>query len=866
MKTILRTLLLIAITAGTASAQDDSGVKFFSSKVKPLLEKHCFECHRNDPDELHGELALASRASMIRGGESGSLIDAGTPEKSLLLRVISYQDDAYQMPPDGKMSDEEIAVFKKWVEFGLPWNPDDEIELEPNHSVGPPQVNDETKSWWSFQKVKLPDVPQTADANWPTNEIDAFILSRLEEVELSPSPDASKHDLVRRAFYDLTGLPPTPEQVQSFVENQSPDAWEKLIDQLLASPHYGEKWGRHWLDLVGYAESNSFERDDTKPFVWGYRDYVIQSFNEDKPYDQFLTEQLAGDEFDDPTINTVTATGLYRLGAWDDEPADRQQAKYDELAHVVTVVGQSMMGLTVDCARCHDHKIDPIPQADYYRMVSFFENMRSFGVRDHRSVLAASVVNMDEREIDDATRKSHLEKVASLVAKLKSIEDPVKKDFENVDHEEFKRIINRERVLKKYIGKSISQDEFDNYTELRQQFRRLTENPPQGIRKILCIKEHGSVPPKSFIQIRGNPHAQGDPVTPGFLSVLSPPEPEIKTPASGESTGRRLAFAKWLTDGNHPLTARVMANRLWQYHFGRGIVRTSSDFGFQGSAPTHPLLLDWLASELVDGGWKLKSLHKTIMLSHAYRMSTTFDEDAVAVDPENDRFWRFNPRRLTAEEVRDSILFVSGQLNLEKVYGPSVYPPMPDEVLKGQSMPGKNWHTSNPNQSRRRSLYIHTKRSMGVPILETNDAATNDSPCPVRFVTTQPTQAMGLLNSELTNRQARLFAEAVQVDHSEPQDQVAAVLRRVFQRDPTEAEIARGVGMLNDPAFNGKACQSAAGFLPDGDQPQRVRLLAIANVAFRFAKKCPDRSFRRAKGDNGSRCGRRVGAAAEREV
>lgn len=806
--TFLIAILFAHALTCVAIAQDDSDKEFFSNQIKPLLEKHCWECHRNDPDDLAGGLAIASRESMISGGESGSLIDDDAADRSLLLRVISYEDDAWQMPPGGKLSDEEISLFRKWVELGIPWNPEDEVELEIENRDTTPQVNEESKSWWSFQKVKRPAVPETVISNWASNEIDSFVLTGLEKANLLPAVGASKGELVRRAHYDLLGLPPTPEQVEAFIRNDSPDAWEKLIDELLESPHYGEKWGRHWLDLVGYGESNSFERDDTKPFVWGYRDYVIRSFNDDKPYDQFLTEQLAGDELEEVTIETMSATGFYRLGAWDDEPADPKLAKYDELSHIVTIVGQSMMGLTVDCARCHDHKIDPIPQADYYRMVSFFENMRRFGVRDRNSVLAASVTRMDERKVDDATRKTHREKVDAVVEKLKSIEKPASESFAPVDHEEFKHINNRQRVLKKYIGKSITQQDFDHYATLRKQWRELTENPPQGIRKILCIKEYGTEAPESFVQIRGNPHALGDAVTPGFLRVLSPPEPEIKVPASGKSTGRRLAFSKWLTSDEHPLTARVMANRIWQHHFGRGIVRSSSDFGLQGSAPTHPELLDWLASELVANQWRLKPLHKKIMLSHAYRMGTDFNDKAFAVDPENDHFWRFNPRRLTAEEIRDSILFVSGQLNLQKVYGPSIYPPMPQEVLDGQSMPGINWHQSSPEDSRRRSLYIHTKRSMGVPILETNDAATTDSPCPVRFVTTQPTQAIGLLNSAFTNKQAELFAEMIRKTHDQPNEQVAAVLRRVYQRNPTQTEIDRGVALMKDSALKEKPDQA----------------------------------------------------------
>lgn len=791
------------------TAQDSAGVEFYDSQVKPLLEAHCFECHREDPDYFAGEFALASRQSMIDGGDSGSSIDFDNVDESLLLRVLSYEDDAYQMPPEGRLDDEEIAVFRKWIELGLPWNPDDEFEID-SDGHGPPPVNDETKQWWSFQKVRRPDVPELADSNWATNEIDHFIGAKLAAENLTPAPQASKQQLVRRAYYDLTGLPPTPQQVEKFVNDSDPNAWSKLIEQLLASPHYGEKWGRHWLDLVGYAESNSFERDGTKPFVWQYRDYVMQSFNDDKPYDQFLREQLAGDEFENVTVESMTATGFYRLGAWDDEPADPKLAKYDELSQIVTVVGQSMMGLTVDCARCHDHKIDPIPHADYYKMVSFFENIRRFGQRDQKSVFDASVTRMEERSVSDEVRAEHDAKLADVVEQLAAIEDPVKEHFEPVEHEEFKRIANRERVLKKYVGERLTKDQFETYKDLQRDLKRLTDNPPQGIRKILSVKEHGETPPKSYIQIRGNPHAQGDEVQPGFLSVLSPPEPKVQPIAGGNSTGRRLAFANWVADGEHPLTARVMANRLWQYHFGRGIVRSSSDFGFQGSPPTHPELLDWLAAEFVAANWSIKSMHRKIMLSQSYQMSTKFSDESYAADPENDHFWRFNPRRLTAEEIRDSILAVTGQLNLAEVYGPSIHPALPAEVLAGQSMPGKNWRPSEPDEARRRSVYIHVKRTLGFPILEINDAATTDSPCPVRFVTTQPTQAIGMINSKFTNDQADHLAKLVSSKHNEPESQVAAVLRRVLQREPDEREVDRGLALLNDPALTKSGSQEDA--------------------------------------------------------
>ena len=774
--------------------------EFFNTRIKPILSQRCFKCHGNNPDDLSGDLALTADYTIIKGGESGPAVDLASPENSLILEAINYE--SYEMPPDGKLPQDQIDLLTTWVKLGIPWG--DKIEIaqtkavEPDSTKREPPVNEETKKWWSFQKVVRPEPPQVKNESWIKNDIDRFVLAKLEAAGLQPPPPASRATLIRRAYYDLTGLPPTPAEVEQFEDDSRPDAYERLIDRLLDSPHYGEKWGRHWLDLVRYAESNSFERDGTKPFVWRYRDYVIRSFNSDKPYDQFLLEQLAGDELDNVTNETLIATGYYRLGAWDDEPADPLQAKYDDLDDILATTCQTTIGLTVNCARCHNHKIDPIPQKDYYRLLSMFNNIRRYGIRAEETVLDASVRTMGAA-VSQADQQAYEANIADLQARIAAIEHRVKPDFIPVEHQEFQYAQNRIPLIAKRVGKLISEDEFAAYKKDVAALLDLKNNPPDGETKILCVKEDGSKLPETHVLIRGNAHVEGDLVTPGFLSVLSPPEPDIVPPKSGESTGARLAFAKWVIDPQHPLTARVMANRLWQFHFGRGIVRTTSDFGFQGTPPTHPELLDWLASEFVARGWQMKSMHRLIMTSAAYQMSSRYNEAAYAADPENNLFWRFDMRRLTAEEIRDSVLAVSGSLNLETMYGPSVFSELAPEVLAGQSRPGDGWGTSSESDRVRRSIYIHVKRSLKDPVLANFDSADTDFTCPVRFVTTQPTQALGMMNGKFTNQQAEVLAKrATLVAPDDLGGQVSMVLEQTTQRMPRQAEIDRGTAFILD--------------------------------------------------------------------
>ena len=735
------------------------------------------------------------------------------------------------MPPSGRLPQERIDAVARWVMAGAPWP-----KSAPAMAAvdGAPRVTPETRRFWSFQPIRRPPVPRVQGSG-PTargtgtqargflNPIDAFVLARLQKSGLKPNPPAPRAALLRRVYYDLIGLPPSPEEVRAFLGDASPAAYERVVDRLLASPRYGEKWGRHWLDLVRFAETNSYERDGHKPDAWRYRDYVIDSLNRDKPFDQFIVEQLAGDELPGAGTEQLIATGFYRLGLWDDEPVDPKQALYDELDDVVSTTGQVFLGLTLGCARCHDHKIDPIPQKDYYRFLAFFNGVTPYGQRSHETVVANSLRPIAAPEVVQRHRQAveaHQQLVKANAEALAALEQKAESDFSPVEREEFRNDEARPQILKKRVGSVLTQGEFDRYLALRAERAEIARRRPPALDTALCVTEVGPAPRETRVFARGNPHAEGEAVAPGFPSVLGTGDPRIAPPQTGKSSGRRLALAQWIASPGNPLTARVIVNRIWQHHFGRGIVRTPSNFGFQGARPTHPELLDWLASELVhptlDAGqhagsarqspagagsaraWSLKRIHRLIVTSRTYRMSSSGRRDALSKDPENDLLWRFDPRRLQAEEVRDSVLAVTDGLNL-KAGGPSFYPDIPAEVLAGQSMPGAGWGKSSAEEQRRRSVYIYVKRSLITPIIASFDGPDTDFTCPVRFATTQPTQALGMLNSEWINEQARVMASSLR--RAAPGDtagQVRAALWRVMQRPPAEHEVARGVRLIGD--------------------------------------------------------------------
>ena len=811
---ILSVVALITASAWSAVAaeigNDKEIIAFFDQKVHPILEKHCYECH-GAKDRLKGGLRLTSREGLIHGGDSGSAINPGKPADSVLLRMLSYKDDHHQMPPDGKLPKAQIDTLAEWIEMGAPYNPLREIKGVAEHeSEYNNKVNDEARRYWAFQSIGRPQPPKVANAAWSKNPIDAYIFAKLAEKGLKPNAPASRRALIRRAYYDLIGLPPTPAEVAAFENDPAPTAkaFEAVIDRLLAKPQYGEKWGRHWLDLVRYAETNGYERDNPKPEVWRYRDYVIRAFNQDKPYDRFIREQLAGDEFENPDADAIIATGFHRLGIWDDEPVDPDQAYFDTLDDVMRATGETFLGMTVGCARCHDHKIDPFPMADYYRMQSFFNNTFK-NIQQRKYEKTAFTLNTTTVIASKAEQAEHARKVGELkkelgdqTKRIEAFEKRIFATFSNPEKEDAEDKTTREHLLKTKSRDALPRPEHQEYMKLKKEFEALKARRIPPLPRALSIKENGPEAPETFVLIRGNAHVPGDKVKPGFPQVLGLKDPVIPEPKPGaQSSGRRTVLADWIASRDNPLTPRVMANRVWQFHFGRGIVRSPSNFGQNGEAPTHPALLDWLARDFMNQGWSLKKLHKRIMLSKAYQMSSAANEKALAQDPNNDLFWRFDMRRLTAEEIRDSIINLTGKLNL-KQGGPSIYTEMPAEVLATASRPDKAWGKSSPEERNRRSVYVHLKRSLNEPMLKVFDQADTDSLCAVRFATTVPTQSLTMLNSKFVNDSAEIFADRLRAHSKSVREQVKEGLKLASCREVTDPEVANGLAMIEDLKTN----------------------------------------------------------------
>jgi hypothetical protein len=795
----LRGIAVVALLGFTACARGEDAA-FFERQVLPILKQHCLKCHGEG--KVRGGLRLTSRDGLLKGGDSGPAVSLDKPESSRVLQAINYKD-GLEMPPTGKLPQDKIDVLMRWVKAGVPWTPGAVTNAEAPKSKGG-VITEESRHYWAYQAGRRPEVPVVADRVWVRTPIDAFVLAKLQAAGLKAAPPADRVALIRRASYDLIGLPPTPDEVDAFVSDRSPDAYERLLDRLLASPHYGEKWGRHWLDVVRYAETNGYERDGPKPNAWRYRDYVIKSFNDDKPYDQFIREQLAGDELRNPETNTsgspadaIVATGYYRLGIWDDEPADPLQARFDEFDDIVATTAQTFLAMTMNCARCHDHKIDPIPQADYYRLVAFFQDVPRYS-NDPNVSTSSTLRDIAPPEIMatyDAELRKHEARKTDVQAAMKKIEDEAIRKMPAVDQREAEGP-QRVRIIAFKMPKYLTEDEKAEYARLKKELERLRKLPGPPRTLALAVNNCLVNPPQTHVLIRGNAHAPAAVVEPGFPSVLGFPAPALSKPGKdARSSGRRTLLANWIASPDNPLTARVLVNRLWQHHFGRGIVPTPNDFGKFGQMPTHPELLDWLADEFVRGGWRIKRMHKLLMLSNAYQMSSADDAKALRLDPANTLFWRFNMRRLTAEEVRDSMLAVSGRLN-PKARGPSVFPPISEEVLHSQSMPGDGWGKSTPEEASRRSIYVCVKRSLLVPILSQHDQADTDSSCPVRYTTTVPTQSLGMLNGAFPNEQATALAERLQ--REKPND-LAAQVRRAIRL--TTGRIARDEEVQHDAAF-----------------------------------------------------------------
>ncbi|MFK7735591.1 MAG: PSD1 and planctomycete cytochrome C domain-containing protein [Pirellulaceae bacterium] len=751
----------LAVLAGDLAVGDES--VNFANDIQTVLARRCYACH--GPDVQEGGIRFDVRDTLLAEADSGEVpILAGNAATSELIRRITSTDEAEQMPPEGKrLTDDEVAAFSLWIDQGAKY-----------------------EKHWAFQPVQTPEIPSVSNPEWPTTAIDNFVLHRLDSAGLVPASQADKLTLIRRVYLDVTGIPPSPEQIDYWASRWDETSYERLVDKLLADNAFGERWARTWLDVVRYAETNSFERDGAKPNAWKYRDYVIRAMNADKPYSQFVREQIAGDELKEVTDDSLTATGYFRLGLWDDEPADPKQALFDGFDDLVTTTGQGVMGLTFNCARCHDHKIDPITQKDYYSLVAFLRDVTPYGTRGNQAGNNQIDLNLDVAQKHESLNA----RLRDLGKEIRKIEQATIKKMDAPDQRATEGS-RRRATLKRLMSQFTEKEEFAEYQGLKAEqtdLRSKLQSLPRR-RTVLGLAKLQSPPPDTHVLGRGSPHAEGEVVPVAFPTMLGGGVPEIEVPEDGKSAGRRRVLADWLTSKDNWMTARVIANRIWLHYFGRGIVRSPNNFGLMGDAPTHPRLIEHLANQLMDHDWHLKSLHREILLSTTYRMSTQANDQALAEDPNNDLFWRQNLKRLSAEQVRDSVLSVTGELN-SQVLGPSMYPNLSAEVLASQSKPGNGWGQSSEADQARRSIYIHVKRSLPVPMMTAFDFPDSDISCEARFLTTQPGQALTMLNSDWMQDQAEnLFRRIEREVGPELHAQVKRSLEVCLCRPPDSRDV-----------------------------------------------------------------------------
>ena len=766
-----------AAADGTKPSTDRE--QFFERRIRPLLLARCGACH--DGEKAMSGLRLNSRSGLLQGGGRGPAIVPGRPDASLLIAVVRHADGVPKMPPTGRLTNTEIGMLERWVEAGAFWPP-----------AGPPGSKAKSKGrnnpvhpsslilhpsaeHWAFRPMRPVAVPSRKNRAWVRTPIDAFILQKLEARGLRPAPPADRRTLIRRVTFDMTGLPPTPEEIEAFVNDRSPDAWPKVVERLLASPHYGERWGRHWLDVARYADSNGLDENVAHGNAWRYRDYVVRAFNADRPFDQFVLEQIAGDLL--PALDTPTrherliATGYLALGPKVLAEVDKKKLEMDIVDEQIDTIGRTFMGMTLGCARCHDHKFDPISTQDYYALAGIFKSTRTMEslvtlARWHEHSLTSERDQAELAAFQDRIKARKAE-IAALVARgtdaLKAA-DPAKEvptDPERAFPESTRAELKR----------------------LRDDLARIEKEGP-NVPMAMGVTEGvvADVP----VHIRGSHLTLGDVVPRRFPTVLA-----SQGPARLEPSGSgRLDLARWLVSRQHPLTARVLVNRVWRWHFGRGIVATPDNFGLRGEAPSHPELLDWLALELVKEKWSLKAIHRTILRSNVYQMSSGHDARAARADPENELMWRAPVRRLEAEEIRDALLAISGRL---------------DRTIGGSLLHVKNRefffdHTSKDTTnyvSPRRSIYLPVVRNHLYDVFQLFDFGDGAVPEGNRASTTVAPQALFMLNSSMvTESAASLAGRLMEHQPSDDSGRIRELYLRALGRPATIQETERAARLL----------------------------------------------------------------------
>ena len=845
-------LLLVANLSGRsiqAADSDNSSVApnaelTFERDIRPILKTHCFQCH-GEEEELEGSLDVRLRRYLAKGGDSGAVIVPGKPGESLLIeRLLSGE-----MPPGDdpakKVPASDIEVIARWIAAGAVT-----ARAEPDVLTDADLITEEERAWWSFQPVQRPTPPTVKNRDSVRTAIDAFVVSRLEKDGFGLSPDADRTTLIRRAYFDLIGMPPSPEAVREFVEDKSSDAYDRLIDQLLASNNYGDRWGRHWLDVAGYADSEGYTTDDKERlWAWKYRDWVIQSLNDDKPFDEFIREQLAGDEMVKPPyaelpvedIARLIATGFLRNGpdGTGGGAADAELAKNDVVAETVKIVSTSLLGMTVGCAQCHDHRYDPIPQSDYYRMRAIFEpaydpkNWRTpasrrislYTAADKK--VAAEIEAEAKKILDERTKKQNEFIAATFAKELAKLPEKIRTEAQKAkDTVPKDRTTEQKRLLKKHPSLNVSAGSLYLYDQKAADVLKKMSAEATALRAkkpkeefVRAITEVPGKVPQTFLFARGDHEQPKQMVEAAGLTVLSQNSGDARLPVNDEAlptTGRRLQWAQRLTNGSHPLVARVLVNRIWMHHFGRGIVNTPGDFGLLGDQPTHPKLLDWLASEFVSNGWSLKQLHRLIMTSSVYReqgVASSIDyttnlepndgsQSRQIVDPDNTLYWQFPIRRLEAETLRDSMLAAGGLLNPRRA-GPPV-PVMADIV--GQWVIGKeNLNAGRPGpilamntEEFRKTIFVQWRRSRSLTVLDTFDLPKMEPNCERRNFSTVATQSLFLMNSDFIVQMAEHFAARVRREAgTNTGEQVRHAWRIAFTRNPDDAEINDALKFLD---------------------------------------------------------------------
>lgn len=737
-------MLTLPALAGAATP-DLAGV------AKAILDTHCTACHGQA--RMSG-LDLRNSASASKGGTRGPAVIPGEAESSLLVKAVTGTAEIAMPPGDTRLSIDEVNVLKEWINAGAPW-PENGLE-------------DDTSTWWSFKQPTRPEPPDLDDG-WVRDPIDGFVLAKLRSSGLEPAAAASRSTLVRRAYFDLHGMPPPPGAVKQFVEDPTPDSYENLVDRLLESERYGERWGRYWLDLVRYADTSGFETDHYYTTAWRYRDYVIESFNRDKPFTTFVREQIAADELWptdmdlEGTLNLPEekrrnvrrriGTSLFTLGAFPVEYTyygDLYRAEWR--AEAVDMIGSAFLGLTLECARCHDHKSDPISQRDYYSLSAFFAGS-----------VEKEIPLVSLFDVQTSTRSF------PLLEQARALKRMAKATQKGMNPEQRGKMLQR-------LGEAY-----------------LSAPEPYESAKVLGHEE--SVP-ETYVLAHGDFRRKGELVKPGFPAAL-PSGPPVEEPEGIRFVPRRrAALAEWLTSDEHPLLGRVMVNRIWQHHFGEGLVRTPNDFGRHGEAPTHPALLDWLAAEFAQSGWSIKAMHRKIMLSSTYRLASVASDESIALDPDNRLFGRMNRRRLDADALRDSILAVAGTLNL-KMGGVGVIPPLTSEEILAARTPHLWPANPDPSEHVRRSVYLQVKRSLALPMLHLFDAPDTARSCARREISTVAPQALAMMNSAFVLEQANQFAARLSdLAGEDPGDQVDIGWTLALGRTPTDSERHTAVGFL----------------------------------------------------------------------